>query len=234
MIECHEQDRDRPQAFNIGTKCVICRVERAKSPEGWTGRSKQTQATHDVAKSALRIRLLADRPAAQMTAGEPAPGRGGYAGVAPSGRHARTGAIARQPPWPTHGRLRIGSDLGVVEVFGTFALVTVAAGGDAFASLASGEISAAARAIAPALMVAALIYAIGDASGAHFNPVVTLAFAMRGLFPVRLVPGYWTAQIGGALLGGASFASSWDRPWSAGSAHRTSSSRPSPWRSKCS
>ena len=86
------------------------------------------------------------------------------------------------------------------EGFGTFALVTVAVGGDAFASLASGEISAAARAIAPALMVGALIYAIGDASGAHFNPAVTLAFAMRGLFPVRLVPGYWAAQIVGSLL----------------------------------
>ena len=85
------------------------------------------------------------------------------------------------------------------EAFGTFALVTVAAGGDAFASLASGEISAASRAVAPALMVAALIYAIGDVSGAHFNPAVTFAFTLRGLFPARLVAPYWAAQLLGSL-----------------------------------
>jgi aquaporin Z len=87
------------------------------------------------------------------------------------------------------------------EAIGTFALVTVAVGGDAFASLAPGEISAAARAVAPALIVLALIYSIGDASGAHFNPVVTLAFALRGLFPWRLVVAYWSAQLIGAAVG---------------------------------
>ncbi len=71
------------------------------------------------------------------------------------------------------------------ESFGTFALVFVAVGADAMASLTGGEIGTAARAIAPALMVAALIYAIGDGSGAHFNPAVSLAFALKRLFPCR-------------------------------------------------
>ena len=87
------------------------------------------------------------------------------------------------------------------EAIGTFALVTVAVGGDAFASLAPGEITAAARAVAPGLIVLALIYSIGDVSGAHFNPVVTLAFALRGLFPWRLVAAYWSAQLIGAAAG---------------------------------
>ena len=51
------------------------------------------------------------------------------------------------------------------------------------------------------MMVAALIYAIGDVSGAHFNPVVTTAFAMKRLFPSRFVPAYWLAQLVGAAAG---------------------------------
>jgi MIP family channel proteins len=86
------------------------------------------------------------------------------------------------------------------ESLGTFALVFVAVGGDAMARVSGGAVSDAARAVAPALMVAALIYAIGDVSGAHFNPAVTAAFALKRLFPTRLVPAYWLAQIIGALL----------------------------------
>ena len=88
----------------------------------------------------------------------------------------------------------------VGEAFGTFALVFVAVGGDAAARITGGQVEVAARAVAPALMVAALIYAIGDTSGAHFNPVVTLAFCLKRLFPGSLVPAYWLAQLGGALL----------------------------------
>ena len=87
------------------------------------------------------------------------------------------------------------------EAFGTMALVFVAVGADAAAATTGGEVSAAARAVAPALMVAALIYAIGDASGAHFNPVVTGAFALKRLFPLKLVPAYLAAQVVGAIIG---------------------------------
>jgi aquaporin Z len=85
------------------------------------------------------------------------------------------------------------------EAFGTFALVFVAVGSDAMAVVSGGAVSVAARAIAPGLMVAALIYAIGDASGAHFNPVVSLAFALKRLFPARWLLLYWAAQIAGAV-----------------------------------
>jgi aquaporin Z len=46
----------------------------------------------------------------------------------------------------------------------------------------------------------ALIYAFADVSGAHFNPVITFAFALRRDFPWRRVPGYIAAQFIGALL----------------------------------
>ena len=89
----------------------------------------------------------------------------------------------------------------MAEALGTFALVFVAVGADAVADVTGGAISPAARAVAPALMVGALIYAIGDVSGAHFNPVVTAAFALKRLFPPRLVLGYWLAQLAGGIVG---------------------------------
>jgi MIP family channel proteins len=88
------------------------------------------------------------------------------------------------------------------EVFGTFALTLAGCGIEAAASL-HPEISHAERAVAPALMVLALIYAISDISGAHINPAVTLSFAVRGVFAWRWVPVYWGAQVGGALMAAA-------------------------------
>jgi aquaporin Z len=99
-----------------------------------------------------------------------------------------------------------GAGLGrrvVAELVGTFALVFVAVGGDAMARLAPGEISSTALAVAPGLMVAALIYAIGDVSGAHLNPAVTLAFVMKRLFPSDRLPVYWLSQLAGAILASA-------------------------------
>jgi len=86
------------------------------------------------------------------------------------------------------------------ETFGTFALVFVAVGADTMALVSDGRVSEAARAVAPALMVAAIIYAIGDVSGAHLNPVVSLAFAVRRLVPVTWLVPYWAAQLAGAVL----------------------------------
>jgi len=89
----------------------------------------------------------------------------------------------------------------LAETFGTMALVFVAVGGDAAGVVTGGEVGVAARAVAPALIIAAMIYAIGDVSGAHFNPVVTAAFTLKRLFPPTLVPLYWLAQVLGAVAG---------------------------------
>ena len=84
------------------------------------------------------------------------------------------------------------------EMLGTFLLVLAAAGGGLLHG--KGEISLAAAVVAPALMVMAVILFMGAISGAHLNPVVSLAFAFRGDFPWRRVPGYVVAQLLGATL----------------------------------
>jgi MIP family channel proteins len=52
------------------------------------------------------------------------------------------------------------------------------------------------------LAVLAMIFALGPVSAAHFNPAVTLGFAVAGRFPRQHVLPYWVSQIGGALLAG--------------------------------
>ncbi len=84
------------------------------------------------------------------------------------------------------------------ELLGTFFLVLVAAGGGLLHGL--GQISLAAAVVAPGLMVMAIILFMGAVSGAHLNPGVSVAFALRGDFPWRRVPGYIVAQLLGATL----------------------------------
>jgi aquaporin Z len=84
------------------------------------------------------------------------------------------------------------------EAFGTFFLVLVAAGGGLLHG--QGQVSQTAAVAAPGLMVMAIILFMGAVSGAHLNPGVSLAFAMRGDFPWRRLPGYIVAQLVGATL----------------------------------
>ena len=84
------------------------------------------------------------------------------------------------------------------ELLGTFMLVLVAAGGGILH--AKGQISLAAAVVAPGLMVLAIILFMGAVSGAHLNPGVSLAFAVRGDFPWKRVPGYIVVQLLGATL----------------------------------
>ena len=87
------------------------------------------------------------------------------------------------------------------EVWGTFLLVLVAAGGGVIGATAfGGDLTLAMKALAPGMMVMGIIFFMGTISGAHLNPAVTLAFAVRGNFPWRRVPGYVVAQVVGAVL----------------------------------
>jgi len=87
------------------------------------------------------------------------------------------------------------------EVLGTFFLVLAAVGGGMVNARFGGHaIPATAQVVAPALMVMAAILFMGTVSGAHLNPVVSAAFALRGDFPWKRVPAYVVAQFTGAVL----------------------------------
>ncbi len=86
------------------------------------------------------------------------------------------------------------------EILGTFLLVLVGAGADVVNAVSNGAISRSAAVTAPGLMVLTVILFMGAISGAHLNPAVTIAFAARGDFPWRRVPGYIIAQLVGSTL----------------------------------
>jgi len=81
-----------------------------------------------------------------------------------------------------------------VELIGTFFLVltigqvVIEPGAGAMAPLAIGAV----------LMT--MVYAGGHVSGAHYNPAVTLGVVLRGKATMKELPGYWAAQVVGALL----------------------------------
>ena len=90
----------------------------------------------------------------------------------------------------------------VAEAIGTFTLVFAGAGAvmvDA-KTAALGHVGVA---ITFGLVIMVMIYAVGHVSGAHFNPAVSLAFAVTRHFPWPRVALYWLAQLVGALLAAA-------------------------------
>src|ERR1017187_2873943 len=86
------------------------------------------------------------------------------------------------------------------ELLGTFLLVLVAAGAGMMGHAFPGSVSRQAAVVAPGLMVMAIILFMGKVSGAHLNPVVSIAFALRRDFHWRRVPGYVVVQFIGATL----------------------------------
>lgn len=89
------------------------------------------------------------------------------------------------------------------EAFGTFVLVFAGTGAIISNDLSGGQVSHVGVALTFGLVVMALIYALGDVSGAHLNPAVTLGFWMARRLPAREVWPYIAAQCGGALLASA-------------------------------
>jgi glycerol uptake facilitator-like aquaporin len=106
---------------------------------------------------------------------------------------------ARDPRAEAFADSRLESRRLLAEAVGTFFLVLVAAGAVVVNVVSHGQVGRAAAEAAPRIMVLALIYTIGETSGAHINPAVTVAFAARGHFPWRRVPGYLLAQLCGAV-----------------------------------
>src|SRR2546427_731485 len=92
----------------------------------------------------------------------------------------------------------------IAEGFGTVLLLAAIVGSGIMGErLSGGNVAVAllANTIATGAMLVAIIFAFGRISGAHFNPVVTLAIASQGGLGWGEVPGYVLAQIIGALAG---------------------------------
>ncbi len=86
------------------------------------------------------------------------------------------------------------------ELFGTFALVFAGTGAIVINDVSGGTVSHVGIALTFGLIVLAMIYALGDVSGCHMNPAVTLGFFVARRFEARLVVPYIASQCLGAIL----------------------------------
>ncbi len=91
----------------------------------------------------------------------------------------------------------------LAEGIGTFALVFAGTGAIVINNASNGDITHVGIALTFGLVVLAMIYAVGDISGAHLNPAVTSAFWFSGRFPGGQVFPYIFAQCAGALAASA-------------------------------
>jgi aquaporin TIP len=89
----------------------------------------------------------------------------------------------------------------VAEFVGTFALVFVGAGSIMTAAGPADQSPLLASALAAGLVIGVMASAVGHISGAHFNPVVTLAFLVTRRMAPLLAVVYWVVQFGGAVAG---------------------------------
>jgi aquaporin NIP len=88
----------------------------------------------------------------------------------------------------------------LAELIGTFALVFCGTGAIVINQQAGGIVTHVGIAITFGFIVMAMIYALGDISGAHMNPAVTIAFAIAGRFQLKQVFPYIIGQLIGALF----------------------------------
>src|SRR6516225_7822031 len=85
------------------------------------------------------------------------------------------------------------------EFIGTFALVFAGTGAIVIDQVSSGAVTHVGVALTFGLIVLAMIYTVGDISGAHLNPAVTLGFVTARRFPISDAFGYIASQCAGAF-----------------------------------
>jgi glycerol uptake facilitator-like aquaporin len=92
----------------------------------------------------------------------------------------------------------------VLEWMGTACLLAAVVGSGIMGQRLAGDNAAIvllANSLATGAALFALIVTLGPSSGAHFNPVITAVFALRGALPAREAAAYAIAQIAGAFTG---------------------------------
>jgi MIP family channel proteins len=96
-----------------------------------------------------------------------------------------------------------------MEAIGTFALVTAGCGAIVTNSTRPGSLGAVGISLVFGLVIMVMIYAGGHLSGAHYNPSVTIAFALARHFPPRDALAYIAAQLAGASAGAFLLLAAW-------------------------
>lgn len=98
----------------------------------------------------------------------------------------------------------------VAEVIGTYFIIFAGCGSVVVNKLYGEAVTFPGISVTWGLIVMVMIYAVGHISGAHFNPAVTLTFAIFGRFPFKQVPFYMMAQLLGSLLASSTLALMFD------------------------
>jgi aquaporin NIP len=88
----------------------------------------------------------------------------------------------------------------VSEILGTFALVFCGTGAIVIDKFTGGAVSHVGVSVTFGLIVMAMIYGLGEISGAHLNPAVSIAFTLAGRLPAKALAPYIASQVTGALL----------------------------------
>lgn len=91
----------------------------------------------------------------------------------------------------------------LAELIATFALVFCGTGAIVIDQQSDGAVTHVGVAITFGLIVMAIIYSLGDISGAHMNPAVTIAFTIAKIFPLKQVLPHIISQLTGAFLASA-------------------------------
>ncbi len=98
---------------------------------------------------------------------------------------------------------KAGTSPCLAEGFGTFALVFAGCGAIVVNDAFPGSLGHLGVSLVFGLVVMAMIYSVGNISGAHLNPAVTLGFLFAGRFDRRMAPGYIASQLLGAFIAAA-------------------------------
>ena len=88
----------------------------------------------------------------------------------------------------------------VSEIIGTYALVFCGTGAIVIDNVSGGAVTHVGVAITFGFIVMAMIYGLGEISGAHLNPAVSIAFTLAGRLPVKALGPYIVSQLLGAFL----------------------------------
>src|SRR6266496_4754125 len=93
-----------------------------------------------------------------------------------------------------------GGNKYVAEFIGTFALVFAGTGAIIINDMTSGAVTNVGISLTFGMIILTMIYAVGDVSGAHFNPAVTLGFFAARRLEAKMILPYVLSQVSGALV----------------------------------